>query len=118
MQKHARYTTEDCVPEDASGDAEFQRVVQQIQELHHTRGYLYAKGTFDREDQAYLRDAEEKRKFVEQALAERERAEFLEAQVKALNVKRDQVRSHDCVSKSRHHSKGRGEDRGSRERSK
>jgi hypothetical protein len=118
MQKHARYATEDFVPQGASGDAEFQRVVQQIQELHHTRGYLHAKGAFDKEDQAYLRDAEERRKYVEEALAEREKAEFLEAQAKAVNVKRDQVRSRDHVPKSLHQRKGKGEDRGIGERSK
>lgn len=91
MQKQARYTTNDVIPEDASGDAEFQRVVQQIEELQHPRGYVHAKGAFDKADQAYLRDAEERRKYVEEALVEKERAEFLAAQARVANAKREQL---------------------------
>jgi hypothetical protein len=78
-----RFAVEDVVPPDASEDVEFQRAVQQLEDLQNPRGYVYAKGAFDRGDQAYLKEQEERRRHVEEAVAERERAEFVTARARA-----------------------------------
>lgn len=79
----SRFATEDIVPADTADDVEFQRAVQQLEDLQNPRGYVYAKGAFDRGDQAYLKEQEERRRHVEEAVADRERAEFLAARARA-----------------------------------
>ena len=79
-----RFQTEDVVPDDAAGDFEFQKAVQQIEDQQHVRaGFLFARGAFDKGDQAYIKEQEERNRHAEEAMHERERAEFMAARARA-----------------------------------
>jgi len=79
-----RFATQDVLPDGAADDVDFQRAVQRLEEQQPSRaGWLDPRGAFDKGDQAYLREVEERRRHVEEAQAARETNEFLSARAKA-----------------------------------
>lgn len=80
------------MPQDAATDVDFQRAIQQLEDQQHGRaGWLFARGAFDKGDQAYLREQEERRRHAEEATLDRERAQFLAARVRAEEEERRQA---------------------------
>ncbi|KAL4536062.1 hypothetical protein Ndes2437B_g05499 [Nannochloris sp. 'desiccata'] len=75
---------EDIVPEDVAQDEDYKRAVQSLEDQQHGRaGWLFARGALDKGDQAYLKEQEQIQRHAEEALQEREAAEFAVARVVA-----------------------------------
>jgi hypothetical protein len=68
------------VPDDVAQDEDYKRAVQSIEDQSHVRaGFLFARGALDKGDQAYLKEQEQIQRHAEEALHEREAAEFAAA---------------------------------------
>jgi hypothetical protein len=75
---------EDIVPEDVAQDEDYKRAVQSLEDQQHGRaGWLFARGALDKGDQAYLKEQEQIQRHAEEALQEREAAEFAAAKAMA-----------------------------------
>jgi peptidoglycan hydrolase CwlO-like protein len=76
--------TEDITPEDVAQDEDYKRAVQSLEDQQHGRaGWLFARGALDKGDQAYLKEQEQLQRHAEEALQEREAAEFAAARALA-----------------------------------
>ncbi|KAK9810475.1 hypothetical protein WJX72_011306 [[Myrmecia] bisecta] len=72
-----KYRTTDHFSEGTEGDADYQRMVQDIEDTQQSQvGWLFGRGAFDKGDLLYLRDEEEKKRFHEQELRDNERLQF------------------------------------------
>ncbi|KAK9841620.1 hypothetical protein WJX74_008847 [Apatococcus lobatus] len=72
-----KYRTMDMYSEGAEGDADYMRMVQDIEDTQQNQvGWLFGRGAFDKGDLLYLRDEEEKRRFKETELRDSERIRF------------------------------------------
>lgn len=73
-----KYRTMDMYSEGGENDADYMRMVQDIEDTQQNHvGWLFGRGAFDKGDLLYLRDEEEKRRFLERDQREKERSNFL-----------------------------------------
>ena len=87
-----RYHTEDVVPEDAEDDADFKKLVRQVEDQHHGRGaYVLSQGALDKGDLAYQKEQEERRRHAEEARELLERTEFAAARARAEAEERERA---------------------------
>ncbi|CAL5225670.1 g8533 [Coccomyxa viridis] len=76
-----RNKTLDVFSEGTEGDADYMRMVQDIEDTQGGQsGWLFGRGAFDKGDLLYLRDEEEKKRFKEEELRDSERLQFLRMQ--------------------------------------
>lgn len=76
-----KYRTVDIFSEGAEKDVEYQRMVNDIEEMQQQQGWLFGRGAFDKADLLYLRDQAEQQRHKEIELRDNERTEY--AQLKA-----------------------------------
>lgn len=70
--------------DDPDQDEDYKRAVQSLEDQQHGRaGWLFARGALDKGDQAYLKEQEQLQRHAEEALQEREAAEFAAARALA-----------------------------------
>ncbi|KAK9805877.1 hypothetical protein WJX73_000138 [Symbiochloris irregularis] len=73
-----KYRTMDMYSEGGENDADYMRMVQDIEDTQQNHvGWLFGRGAFDKGDLLYLRDEEEKKRFIEKDQRENERTQFL-----------------------------------------
>ena len=70
--------------QDVEQDEDYKRAVQRLEDQSHGRaGYIFSRGALDKGDQAYLKEQEQLQRHAEEALQEREAAEFAAARALA-----------------------------------
>eukprot|EP01024_Parvocaulis_polyphysoides_P023750 TRINITY_DN21912_c0_g1_i2.p2 TRINITY_DN21912_c0_g1~~TRINITY_DN21912_c0_g1_i2.p2 ORF type:complete len:155 (+),score=17.59 TRINITY_DN21912_c0_g1_i2:98-562(+) len=78
-----RYRAVDFYSQDAEGDADYMRMVRDIENSQQQHGWLSGRGAFDKSDLLFLRDEEEKRRCQELQRREQERQQFAILKAKA-----------------------------------
>jgi len=73
-----RFKSIESKPQDTDGDLEYQKLVQEVEEGVGSRqaGWLFGRGAFDRTDLQYLKDEDDKNKYIELERAEQEKSAF------------------------------------------
>ena len=95
------------MPEGAAEDVEYQRALQQLEDQQHTRaGWLAPRGAFDKGDQAYIREQEERERHMEEAMHAQESNAFLAATARAKEAEEEARRQRLAAQKVAHAKKG------------
>ncbi|CAD7696348.1 unnamed protein product [Ostreobium quekettii] len=71
-----KYRTVDMFSEGAEGDADYVRMVQDIEDMQQQQGWLFGRGAFDKGDLLYLRDEAERQRHAELELRDSEKTQF------------------------------------------
>jgi len=82
--------------EDIEGDADYLKMVQDIEDLQQQQGWLFGRGAFDKGDLLYLRDEAEKQRHAELELRDTELSQF--AALKARMETKDKRRKETATS--------------------